>query len=115
MEGEYMNTVVIVKNSMLEFVEVTGQTVDYSMIEHESKQNTTSFHLGKGILAVTSNHAKKQPVYFLKLENCTQKLVGNFMLANGSGDHYSPLTEEQADYIIQNCEVTCEEDFYHAV
>lgn len=115
LEGEYMSTVVIVKNTMLRFVEITERTVDYSIIEHESKQHTKSTHLGKGIFAITSNHGKNQPVYLLKLESCTKRIVGNFMLANGAGDQYSPLTEEQEDFIIQNCEVTQEPKFCNAV
>lgn len=110
-----MNTVVIVKNSMLRFVEVTERTVDYSIIEHESKQHTKSTYLDKGIFAITSNHGKNQQVYLLKLESCTQRIVGNFMLANGAGDQCSPLTEEQEDFIIQNCEVTKVTDFCNAI
>lgn len=110
-----MNTVVIVKNAMLRFVEVTERTVDYSIIEHESKQHTKSTYLDKGIFAITSNHGKNQPVYRLKLANCSKRIVGNFMLANGKGDQCTSLTEEQEDFIIQNCEVTQETNYCNVV
>ncbi len=93
---------------MFKFVEVLENTVDYSIIGCESKLHTKFTHIGKGIFVITSNHAKNQPVYLLNLENYSEKIVGNFMLVNGKGDRCKPLTEEQEDFIIQNCEVTRE-------
>lgn len=106
-----MNTVFIVKQRKIRFLEVAASKIKPEWIyEQFNVKIIKAIHLVKNIYALTDEEDKlKLSTYKIESKNCKCKICGSFMLVNCVGSHFLPLTEEQEDYIVDHLNIKISE------